>query len=72
MTAQAAAPGEPGGDETRLWLYGVARRVLANQHRGGVRRDRLGARLRERLGHEYGEPGHVLDVLAVPAAEERG
>lgn len=39
----------PGGDETRLWLYGVARRVLANQLRGGVRRERLGVRLRQRL-----------------------
>jgi RNA polymerase sigma-70 factor (ECF subfamily) len=24
----------PAGEETRLWLYGVARRVLANHHRG--------------------------------------
>ena len=39
----------PAGDEARLWLYGVARRVLANHHRGGVRRDRLGQRLRQRL-----------------------
>jgi RNA polymerase sigma factor (sigma-70 family) len=132
----------PEGDEARLWLYGVARRVLANQDRGGRRRERLGARLRERLaavvvadpaaevsqrvtvraaldrlgevdrevlrltaweglepreaaevlnisaaavrtrltrarsrlrellGDEYGEPGHVLDVLALPAPEE--
>lgn len=35
----------PPGDEARLWLYGVARRVLANQRRGERRRDRLGARL---------------------------
>lgn len=39
----------PAGEEARLWLYGVARNVLANQHRGERRRDRLGARLRERL-----------------------
>lgn len=25
----------PADDEARLWLYGVARRVLANHHRGG-------------------------------------
>lgn len=133
----------PDGDEARLWLYGVARRVLANQQRGGRRRERLGARLRERLaavvvadpagevsqrvtvraalerlgeldrevlrltaweglqpreaaevlnisaaavrtrlsrararlrellGDEFGEAGHVLDVLALPAPEER-
>lgn len=35
----------PGGDADRLWLYGVARRVLANQRRGARRRRRLGARL---------------------------
>ncbi len=39
----------PPDDEARLWLYGVARRVLANHHRGGIRRERLGQRLRERL-----------------------
>ncbi|WP_026410850.1 RNA polymerase sigma factor [Actinomadura oligospora] len=27
----------PGGGEARLWLYGVARRVLANQRRGARR-----------------------------------
>jgi len=40
----------PPDDEIRLWLYGVARRVLANLHRGGTRRERLGDRLRQRLG----------------------
>ena len=35
----------PDGDEARLWLYGVARRVLANQRRGLQRRERLEARL---------------------------
>lgn len=36
----------PDGPAARLWLYGVARNVLANQARGDRRRDRLGARLR--------------------------
>ena len=36
----------PSGDGARLWLYGVARRVLANQRRGDRRRHRLGERLR--------------------------
>jgi RNA polymerase sigma-70 factor (ECF subfamily) len=31
----------PEGDDQRLWLFGVARRVLANQRRSGARRDRL-------------------------------
>jgi RNA polymerase sigma factor (sigma-70 family) len=35
----------PQGDLALAWLYGVARRVLSQQHRGGRRRDRLIARL---------------------------
>lgn len=36
----------PGGDADRLWLFGVARRVLANQRRGQLRRSQLTDRLR--------------------------
>ena len=36
-------------DEELLWLYGVARRVLANQRRGEGRRRQLGERLRDEL-----------------------
>jgi RNA polymerase sigma factor (sigma-70 family) len=39
----------PPGDEARLWLYGVARRQLANQRRGQLRRSRLADRLRAEL-----------------------
>jgi RNA polymerase sigma factor (sigma-70 family) len=39
----------PAGDEARLWLYGVARRQLANQRRGQLRRSRLADRLRAEL-----------------------
>jgi RNA polymerase sigma factor (sigma-70 family) len=39
----------PQGDEARLWLYGVARRQLANQRRGQLRRSRLADRLRAEL-----------------------
>ena len=39
----------PAGDEARLWLYGVARRVLANQRRAHQRRERLNARLRDEV-----------------------
>lgn len=35
----------PEGDEARLWLFGVARRVLANHRRGLRRRRRLTNRL---------------------------
>jgi RNA polymerase sigma-70 factor (ECF subfamily) len=39
----------PPGAEARPWLYGVARRVLANQRRGALRRRRLADRMREQL-----------------------
>lgn len=39
----------PAGDEARLWLYGVARRTLANQRRAERRRERLAERLRREL-----------------------
>ena len=35
-------PSEPG---ERLWLYGIARRLVARHHRGRLRRSRLSARL---------------------------
>jgi RNA polymerase sigma factor (sigma-70 family) len=42
----------PQGDELRPWLFGVARRVLANQRRGDRRRSALS----ERLG-AHADPG---------------
>jgi RNA polymerase sigma factor (sigma-70 family) len=38
----------PSGDQALMWLYAVARRILANQKRGERRRRRLA----ERLGRE--------------------
>jgi RNA polymerase sigma factor (sigma-70 family) len=35
----------PEGEQLRPWLYGVARRVIANQRRGERRRSALGERL---------------------------
>ena len=46
----------PLGDTARLWLYGVARHVLANQQRSERRRERLAERLRREL------PGALQDV----------
>ncbi|HEX5997404.1 MAG TPA: RNA polymerase sigma factor [Jiangellales bacterium] len=37
----------PDGTAARLWLYGIARRVVSNQARGQRRFERLGERLRE-------------------------
>jgi RNA polymerase sigma factor (sigma-70 family) len=39
----------PDGEAARPWLYAVARRQLANQRRGELRRRRLGERLRRDL-----------------------
>lgn len=51
----------PGGPEDRLWLFGVARRVLANYHRGDRRRRHLGDRLRERLSRlEGADPAELV------------
>jgi len=63
----------PADDEARLWLYGVARRVLANHRRGGLRRERLGERLRQRITAAVAaDPGdEVTERLAVQAALAR-
>jgi RNA polymerase sigma factor (sigma-70 family) len=55
----------PPGDEARLWLYGVARRVLANHQRGGVRRERLHQRL---LTFAAADPG--IDLSSRLAVRE--
>jgi RNA polymerase sigma-70 factor (ECF subfamily) len=70
LVAWRRGPELPAGDEARLWLYGVARRVLANHHRGGQRRERLGERLRQRiLATVAADPGaEVPERLAVQAA----
>ncbi len=53
----------PHGAEARLWLYGVARLTLSNQHRGELRRARLAQRLRSEL---------TAAALASPPTEESG
>lgn len=40
----------PAGDHARYWLFGVARRQLANQQRGDLRRTNLANRLGRQLG----------------------
>ncbi|GAA5146008.1 sigma-70 family RNA polymerase sigma factor [Nocardioides marinquilinus] len=52
-------PPEP---DTRAWLYGVARRVLANQRRGRLRRHGLGERLRHELTAVPRAPDPADDV----------
>jgi RNA polymerase sigma-70 factor (ECF subfamily) len=66
----------PPGDEARLWLYGTARRVLANQDRGTRRRDRLTERLRDELrrqlpAHQPAERSALLEALAELSEADR-
>ena len=65
----------PAGDERRLWLFGVARRVLANQARGRLRRSMLADRLREELmarPHVYvGQNPLVEQALATLRPSDR-
>jgi RNA polymerase sigma factor (sigma-70 family) len=68
----------PPGAEARLWLYAVARRVIANQQRGERRRTRLGVRLAEALRTDLsthrapaGEAAEVLRAMAGLGEEDR-
>jgi RNA polymerase sigma-70 factor (ECF subfamily) len=63
----------PEGADARLWLYGVARRVLANQRRGTRRRGALGARLAEGLvEHVAPDPAETLGTAAAVRAALAG
>jgi RNA polymerase sigma-70 factor (ECF subfamily) len=66
----------PPGDEARLWLYGTARRVLANQVRGTRRRDRLTERLRDELrrqlpARQARDSSELLEALAELSEADR-
>ena len=68
----------PPGSGARLWLYTVARHVVANLHRTDRRRTRLGRRLAETLRTELathrppgGEAAEVLRAMAGLGEEDR-
>lgn len=69
----------PSGDPARLWLFGVARRVLANHRRGDRRRTELSARLGETLGTQLAAssqmpvptPGPLGPALASLSGDDR-
>lgn len=70
----------PDGEQARPWLYGVARRVLANQRRGTERRRRLHDRLQvefagpggEINSHDVGSDlGHIAEALAHVTESDR-
>jgi RNA polymerase sigma-70 factor (ECF subfamily) len=50
----------PQGAELRPWLFGVARRVIANQRRGARRRSALSDRLVENIDHS------AIDTIGTP------
>ncbi|MEV0232543.1 sigma-70 family RNA polymerase sigma factor [Nonomuraea sp. NPDC050786] len=64
----------PKGDEARLWLFGVARNVLANQRRGERRHEQRTAALRAQLaatplvaeppGEDLSQLGRVFRALS--------
>jgi RNA polymerase sigma-70 factor (ECF subfamily) len=57
----------PQGEELKPWLFGVARRVLANQRRGERRRTALGERLAangDRAAFEAVQPEEATSELA--------
>ncbi|GAA0965411.1 RNA polymerase sigma factor [Acrocarpospora macrocephala] len=63
----------PGGARARLWLYGVARRVLANGRRAESRRSELVERLSAQLAlwGDSVDPSGVDDLDTVRAAFEQ-
>ncbi|MCW2882479.1 MAG: polymerase, sigma-24 subunit, subfamily [Sphaerisporangium sp.] len=60
----------PDGAQARLWLYGVARKVLANQRRGHSRRTALAVRLRAELA-AWEESSPRQDTGAIREAFQR-
>jgi len=58
----------PPGDEARLWLYGVARRLLANHQRGERRRTAASDRLRTQLVAGYQPPQFAGELAEIAAA----
>ncbi|MBB4919422.1 RNA polymerase sigma factor [Streptosporangium saharense] len=56
----------PPGHEALLWLYGVARRVLANHRRGEERRQTRNAELDAELADLYGtSPDSGVELTAI-------
>jgi RNA polymerase sigma factor (sigma-70 family) len=68
LTAWRRLDDVPPGEQTRLWLFGVARRALANHHRGQRRRSTLGDRLRADLALTHPTHEHTGELAHVAAA----
>jgi len=68
LTAWRRLDEMPAGPQARLWLYGVARRVLANHHRGERRRSALAERLRGELAAAYLAPEYSGELGRIATA----
>ena len=68
LVAWRRAAEVPPGSRARAWLYGVARRALANQRRGAHRRNRLAERLRNDLLTEVSYSESSAEEMAVMEA----
>jgi RNA polymerase sigma factor (sigma-70 family) len=71
LTAWRRLDDVPAADGARLWLYGVARRVCANQRRGDRRRYELADRLRTELSIARGSLEYTGELADVAAAFRR-
>jgi RNA polymerase sigma factor (sigma-70 family) len=68
LTAWRRIDAVPPGDQARLWLYGVARRVLANHHRGERRRIAANDRLRVQLAARCQPPEYTGELAEIADA----
>lgn len=68
LTAWRRLDDIPPGDAARLWLYGVARRMLANHHRGQRRRSALADRLRADLAAAVQPPQFTGELAGIARA----
>jgi RNA polymerase sigma factor (sigma-70 family) len=58
----------PVGEQARMWLYGTARRTLANYRRGERRRSALAERLRADLAVRYQPPAFEGELAEISVA----
>jgi RNA polymerase sigma factor (sigma-70 family) len=61
----------PTGQQARMWLYGTARRTLANYRRGERRRTALADRLRADLARGYQPPEFDGELAEIGSAFRR-
>ncbi|HZJ04273.1 MAG TPA: sigma-70 family RNA polymerase sigma factor [Nocardioidaceae bacterium] len=59
----------PGGDERRLWLYGVARRLLAQHHRTTIRSTTIEVASHAQAVADAGRDAHQMMVVRAVLAE---